>query len=231
MTHPYQDSEFRALTRSTVPQLVYWRDHRTALAVLSAGIGLDLDEAAVTFEAKTPVHGGKASCTDVLIESGEVAIAIEAKWTEGRYQTVAAWHDGSENRNQVLRQWIDLIRRRSSCTAEVDLSTAVYQMVHRTASACARPAAQARVVYQVFDDERHAVDYEGDLARLARLIQPTESLELWIQRTPIARASAYDEIEERLRRVPQEKTFSLIRHAAEELDLFLFGQSSFVQIG
>jgi hypothetical protein len=69
-------------------------------------------------------------------------LAIEAKWLEPRYAAVANWLAKSQspspsNREEVLRGWLDLIELRIGQPLSTEkFSDAVYQMVHRAASAC-----------------------------------------------------------------------------------------------
>ena len=54
---------------------------------------------------------GKASFTDLMITASSAAVAIEAKFTEPRGETVHKWlRDPPEtNRTDVLEGWLDLI--------------------------------------------------------------------------------------------------------------------------
>jgi len=89
------------------------------------------------YQVKAPMGRGKASHTDLMLLNDSQAIAMEAKWTEPRYPEVCAWDDKSTNRQQVLEGWLSLIRPFAlPPLARDNVHHTVYQMLHRTASAC-----------------------------------------------------------------------------------------------
>ena len=90
----YGAKEFDSPTRSTIPLLEYWRNPAPRLQELSEALGFSLpSRVQLNFEyTVSPPRGrGKASHTDLMIVSPEIAIAIEAKWTESRYEKVRDW--------------------------------------------------------------------------------------------------------------------------------------------
>ena len=85
----YSDSEFDSPTRSTIVLLEYWRTPESRMRELTAALGLLVPPVTkLSFEHKVhpPQGRGKSSCTDLMVISPEIVIAIEAKWTEPRYQ-------------------------------------------------------------------------------------------------------------------------------------------------
>ena len=124
-------------------------------------------------------------------------MGIEGKRTEGRYATVGAWCD-SENKRRVLNHWCSLIRRRAALLPDAPLESLVYQMIHRTASVCARPAERAIVLYQMFGSA-HLAEYEADLRALVSLLQPSPRLEVWIHVITTEETAEYTTIERDLR--------------------------------
>jgi hypothetical protein len=89
-----------------------------------------------------PPNGrGKSSHTDLMVRSKDQALAIEAKWTEPRYEEVDKWLVGGHNpanRIAVMGGWIGLLQRQSLRPLALgDFGRTVYQMVHRAASAIA----------------------------------------------------------------------------------------------
>jgi hypothetical protein len=71
--------------RSTVPLLDYWRQPAPRLRVLEAHLGLAWSEQTeLHFEYEVPVQQGrgKSSYTDLMILGDDVAVAIEAKFTD-----------------------------------------------------------------------------------------------------------------------------------------------------
>lgn len=87
----YDHEEFDSPRRSTIPLLVFWQNPIPRLEQFSELLGFALNsQAEFVFEYQvSPIRGkGKPSHTDLMIITGDVAIAIEAKWTEPRYPTV-----------------------------------------------------------------------------------------------------------------------------------------------
>jgi hypothetical protein len=134
----YDNKEFKSPTRSTVALLSFLK-HGGGIfqAVLnrlcqpSSAISAHLE-----YKVSPPLGSGRASQTDLMLVSTAQAVAIEAKWTEPRYEEVCAW-EASQNQSDVLEGWLSLIRRYSSPTlSREDVQPAIYQMVHRAASAC-----------------------------------------------------------------------------------------------
>ena len=161
-SHP--DNEFKNLTRSTLPLLAYWKDEAAVLALIGSACEInDLVTASVTDEFPTPsaTSRDKASFTDVMVVSRSTAVAIEGKWTEPRYETVSDWlsRGDQSNRNKVLAHWLTLIRHRATNLKETGVADVPYQMIHRTASACAFVDKRPVVLYQIFRDGKHAVNY------------------------------------------------------------------------
>jgi hypothetical protein len=106
--------------------------------------GLSLTDGAelhTEFTVKPRYGRGTASHTDVMLLDGGASHAIEAKWTEPRYDTVATWlsRGGSnKNRRDVVSGWLSLFREHTDRVPEVDeVGLVVYQLLHRAAGACA----------------------------------------------------------------------------------------------
>lgn len=221
----YPDSEFKNLTRSTIALLAFWREAQARLQSLAECLDApDLINAVITPEFPTPSPGGKASFTDLLVESTRTAVAIEGKRTEGRYPTVDKWCM-SDNRRRVLDHWLSLIRRRANVPSEARVGSLVYQMVHRVASVCARPAERAIVLYQLFGRD-HVAEYEADLKALVTAIQPTTNLEVWLQVVPTEETSEYAAIAARLAGLSDIQRAATIKRAIVNGSLFRFSDAS-----
>ena len=229
--HTHPDSEFKNLTRSTIPLLAYWRDQVKVLATIGSALGIDdLINAQVSFEWPTPsasLHD-KASYTDVMVESSSTAIAIEGKWTEPRYDSVADWqHKGNEpNRKKVLSHWFDLIKQKAPTLSENRFAHIPYQMLHRTASACAMPQKHSVVMYQIFRNGHHEVDYASDLKTLANALGTTE-VQVWLQEIPLEMTDDYFQLKVQLEQAQKEDIPALVRQALCERQLFRFESSRF----
>jgi hypothetical protein len=188
--------------RSTVPLLDYWRDAEARLASMWDALGITqaiIEE--LGFEYPTPVLAGrgKASFTDLMVIADVAAVAIEAKYTEPRYETVAEWLGAtpSENRKAVLGGWLTAINRAVRGEVLIDhVRDLPYQMIHRTASVCCIDRPMRIVLYQVFG-EHAAPHYEDDLRRLATILKPAANLQFWLQVCPLHRSPQMMDIEER----------------------------------
>jgi hypothetical protein len=146
-------SEFTSGSRSTLPLLDFWRDHERALADYRRVLGVQLTNASLSFEHQTPVQRGrgKASHTDLMIDTSDEAIAVEAKFTEPQYELVSEWKGEQPNRTEVLGGWLSLISKVTGADVTVQAVTSIpYQMVHRAASACSMGRDVSYVVYHLF---------------------------------------------------------------------------------
>jgi hypothetical protein len=109
---------------------------------------------------------GKSSFTDLTILADDVAVAIEAKFTEPRNESVATWLGGAPttNRVDVLEGWLCAIEAAAEASIQRDaVRDLPYQLIHRTASVCCVGRRKRLVVYQVFGDSP-ADHYAEDLS-------------------------------------------------------------------
>ncbi len=239
VVNQYPDSEFKNLTRSTVPLLSYWRNAPERLkSVLGKLRWNDVgSEGTLCFEYPVKSLGrAKASFTDIMYLScsPSAALGIEGKATESRYTEVTRWLDAGKDRafrEQVLKHWLGLIR---SCTGEADpgrVDNLPYQMIHRTASVCSLRKDRAAVVYQVFRVKDHAVDYEADLGALSEAIRATGKIAICLHEIETTASHSYGAVEDRLKPdLDAETKAEIVRNAILDGELFDFGQEKFVQI-
>ncbi len=223
------DREFVNLTRSTIPLLSYWREPERALEAVAAAIGLtDIRRAYVLFEAETPSLKPKykSSFTDVMLLSRSVAVAIEGKWSEPRYETVGEWCT-SDRRRDVLRHWLALIKPYSAYPDQDDLfSDLVYQMIHRSASACAQKRENSVLIYQVFRDKARPDHYSKDLRLFVETLKPLKTFRVLLCRVPMLVTDHYVELTKQV--VPNRRENVLaIRAAVCSGALFRFEQPVF----
>jgi hypothetical protein len=150
----------------------------------------------------SPKPGGNPSQTDVMLISNTGVWAIEAKWTEPRYETVAQrierGEDDGADPTITIEGWIDHLRPYSSKELLAGhFKEVVYQMLHRAASACAvakEKGLQPALVYLHFTPSPLATtattaQYENDLAHLHSLLGspkgfPFHLIELSLVPTP-----------------------------------------------
>lgn len=201
----YGDQEFDSPTRSTIPLLAYWRNPRQRVHELSRVLEFPFsDQISLDFEHPVEVQRGrgKPSFTDLMLTSGDIALAIEAKWTEPRYEDVSTWIDGGsnrQNRTEVLKGWLDLLGR--GCGPQlsvVDVYRLPYQLVHRAASACASDSTTRWLIYQLFDmDSEKQRIYLDDLQGLVRVLGPGRTLGVCAALCSIERSERQIELERR----------------------------------
>jgi hypothetical protein len=188
--------------RSTVPLVDYWRDPELRLRHLWNQLQVrqpgDTD---MHFEHDVPVQRGrgKPSYTDLMIFADDVAVAIEAKFTEPRYESVATWLGGAPttNRVDVLEGWLCAIEAAAEASIQRDAVRELpYQLIHRTASVCCVGRRRRLVVYQVFGDSPAAY-YAEDLGRFAAAIAAPERISFVVLGCPCRSTATYARLEGR----------------------------------
>lgn len=156
----YGKNEFKSPYRSTIPLLVLFKSEVwNNFGLIAAS---DKDKIKYFFESETKVIKGKgrASCTDLMIISNDVCIAVEAKRTEPPYASVMRWLGNSENKKLVLEGWLEIIEAKTKETINIQLiNNLPYQLIHRVASACSMNKEKTHIVYLVFDLNRSQRDY------------------------------------------------------------------------
>jgi hypothetical protein len=138
----YKRSEFASATRSTVPLVSLLKHGGEVWAHITTELLAEdrTGEMHLEFTLK-PLQGrGEASHTDVMLIQGNRAVAFEAKWTEPPYDRVSKWlvgGDEPENRRLVMSGWLSLLQVHATRKLRLeDFGAAIYQTVHRAASAC-----------------------------------------------------------------------------------------------
>jgi len=137
----YKPKEFESPTRSTVPLVSLLKYAGEFWSHVAGELAGGYCEAHLEYQVKPPSGRGTSSHTDLMVVGGSHSIAIEAKWTEPPYDKVGDWMNqgsGPPNRREVMSGWLSLLQRHTAKRLYVDaFSNAIYQMVHRAASACA----------------------------------------------------------------------------------------------
>jgi len=245
----FADRDLENLTRSTLPLLSYWRNPERAASAVLAGVFGSHDShqvpcGALSFEFQVPsfprITGqpNTPSHTDVMYLSDDIAVAIEAKWSESVSACVAEWlGDGSENKRAVLDHWVRLIRNHTGCgaIAEGKLAKLVYQVLHRTASLCSCASGKSRcaVVYQLFGDGSSTKKYEEALQSMACCVGAGLSrspLSLWVHEVSMNSSLGYGEVAKLVADVPIDRRPALIKKAILNGSLFLFPSERFIRI-
>jgi hypothetical protein len=196
----YGKKEFASPYRSTVAS-VSWLKHETAMldSLLKELEMSEVCDLHLEYTVEPQQGEGVASHTDLMVISGESSLAIEAKWTEPRYETVGEWlKKGANplNRREVLIGWLGLLRKHAMHELRVeDFSGAVYQMVHRAASACAT-GKMPRLAYLVFkpspDKKTAAIQMiRNDLTHLWSLLGNPEGFPFYLVEVPLSPTPAF----------------------------------------
>ena len=183
LLNEYSAEEFDSPTRSTIPLLEYWRSPKERIQELADKLSLPVPQRVrLDFEhiVNPPRGKGRASQTDLMLISPQFRVAIEAKWTEPRYETVGSWlRNQSSNKKSVLQGWFDLLEERGAGPLlPHHVRDLPYQMVHRAASAChVDDVANRWLVYLVFDAmTTKQREYLRDLDGLREALGPASSL-------------------------------------------------------
>lgn len=117
-----------------------------------------------------------------MILGDDVAVAIEARFTEPRYESVETWLAAARttNRAEVLEGWIRAIELGTKAPVDREVVRELpYQLIHRTASVCCVSRRKRVVVYQVFGDSPGSY-YTEDLRRLAAAMPDQNGVSFYV---------------------------------------------------
>jgi len=206
--HEFTDKNLASPTRSTLPLLDALRQQPPAsfLNALLDSADLNPPTADLHLEYQVAPPAGRsnaASHTDLMaIEAAPTnrSLAIEAKWTEPRYDTVAKWltqGNSAESREKVLRGWLDLLEPHAAASLSIrDADELIYQMVHRAASAAAAcsPGGRPAMAYLFFHenpDASHLNEYRADLSHFHTTLGNPQGFPFFLASVPIEPTAAY----------------------------------------
>ena len=194
--------------RSTVPLLSLVQHSQPQWNALLDSWGAP-PEARVHFEypVASPKPGGNASKTDALLLSGSTVWAVEAKWTEPRYECVAQRlskpeKDGGDPRLTV-NGWLRHLQPFATRPLKMeDCADVVYQVLHRAASACAIATARGlrpELVYLHFHpsplkNSATTTQYVSDLAHLHALMGGPAGFAFRAVELPLEPTAAFESI-------------------------------------
>ncbi len=228
------DSEFKNLTRSTIPLLAYWVSPYERLDALCNQLGVPVpDDMRLCFEYPVASVGrAKPSFTDIMGIADSLGVAIEGKSTEGDYDSIEDWlAKGGVSRPPVLKNWLRMIAKKTGMPSDpIDLPTfndVIYQMIHRTASACSLDKPRTVVVYQVFHVKKKKLpEYKAKLTMLAAAIGAVGKIDILLNIIPTYPTETYDAVEIEIKKVIKDGDAKcvpqLVRNAVLEGSLFEF---------
>ncbi len=235
----YGKKEFESPSRSTVPLLSWLKHEIPMLGSLLKEFGMP-EACDLHLEYTVPPQQGKgvASHTDLMVRQQGHALAIEAKWTEPRYDTVSKWlQKGSnlQNRKDVLTGWLELLQKHALHELLIeDFSAAVYQMVHRAASACAA-GSKPQLAYLVFKpshDPRTAniQTISDDLTHLWSLLGSPQGFPFYVVELSLSPTAAFKAIKPK--EIGKDGTAMQVRAALSGNDpLFSFERYRVTRVG
>lgn len=246
----FEGGAFSSPFRSTVPLVALVKDAWPVMHEILAICGVN-GELSLHFERRveSAKGSGRPSQIDAMVVSELIGVAVEAKWTEPRYPNVArrmvptskqineataSGRDWREGQEELLDGWLELMRPYSTRELSLaNLSDAVYQMVHRAASACAM-ARSPMLLYLHFEPEptgraASTAQYRADLGNLHRLIGSPSAFAFYLVEVPIAPTEAFHGIEGLKKGHPS--TDRIVRSALRTTKLFEFGKPAVEKIG
>ncbi|MBN2107591.1 MAG: hypothetical protein JW832_09190 [Deltaproteobacteria bacterium] len=235
---------FKSPTRSTIPLLSWVKHEQLMVTTLLEELGLPTGcSLYFEYQVKPPKGSGRASHTDLMAMSGAHTLAIEAKWTEPRYETVGEWlvktagkqddPPANGNRRNVLDGWLSLLQQYALRSLKPDdFIDAVYQMVHRAASACSA-GSKPKLAYLIFkpsDDPRtaSAQTIRDDLAHLWGLLGRPSEFPFYLVEIFLTPTAAFNKIAHLPKN--EETTSELVKQALLSDRLFNFARYSIKKI-
>ena len=240
----YGGREFQSPTRSTVPLLSWLKHEPSMVESLLQDLGMSANfDLHLEYKVKPLKGHGKASHTDMMVVSEKSSLAIEAKWTEPRYESISKWRSqgaDSQNRCDVLAGWLDFLQQHAPYPLHSDaFSVAVYQMVHRAASACST-GCNPKLAYLMFrsSQDPKSADMQKiheDLTKLWDLLGKPDTFPFYLVELPLFPTAAFKEIAplQKANKTTAEKkaTAEKVRTALKSNRLFDFDKYCIKKIG
>jgi hypothetical protein len=238
----FEAGAFASPFRSTVPLIAFAKDNWSGFKKLLSTCGLSEDvEVHFEFKVKSPKGNGKPSHTDAMVLSATHACAVEAKWTEPRYDTVEKRLKRKDpkdpegvNAREFVEGWLERLQPFAMKPLRLnDFSMAVYQMVHRAASASAMSRSPS-LIYLHFEFEggsggASTDQYHTDLTYLHNLLGQPLNFPFHLVEVGIKPTSAFSALEHLKKGSPE--TDLTVRSALLSGMLFEFGETHIQTIG
>jgi hypothetical protein len=238
----FTGNALRSPFRSTVPLLSLIGHNPKQWNSLMTKIDAPADSPVhLEFCVASPIASGNPSQTDALVTASSGAWAIEAKWTEQRYESVSKRINRSEqdglDPSEAVGGWLQHLRTFAQQPLQLkDFGAVVYQVLHRAASACAAASefgGNPQLVYLHFSPTSRrgaatTADYIADLKRLHSLLGSPAALRFVVVDMPLTPTDAFRSIEGLDKRAPE--TAVAVSSALCRGPLFDFGEPELVRI-
>jgi hypothetical protein len=230
----FSDNALASPFRSTVPLLALAKDDLTTFAKVLALCNV-VGDVSVAFErtVPSPRGEGRPSHTDAMVLFDQRALAIEAKWTEPRYETVTTRLTRGQDSKEFVGGWLELLQPHSTKPLRLsDFGSCVYQVVHRAASACGLDRVPS-LVYLHFTPATMSAEtseqYVNDLSQVHALLGNPPNFPFFLVDVPLQLARAFHTIEHMKKGVAE--TGQAVRAALLATELFEFGEPDIRRIG
>lgn len=198
----YKASEFESPTRSTIPFLSWLKHEQRAIVNLLDSLEVPNPRSIhLEYKVQCPQGNKPESQTDLMVLANDTSVAFESKWTEPIGGTVTTWLQSrnEQNAQQVLEGWINCLQPITTTRLQREwFYQSIYQMVHRTASACAS-GETPQVVYFLFhpsfDGQTASQKQVSDeLEHLWRLLGRPTKLQMWVAQINLSFTEKYRRI-------------------------------------
>jgi hypothetical protein len=218
--------------RSTVPLLSLIKDDWPTFETILGHCGV-VGDIVVDLESEvhSPAEGDRPSFTDAMIIHKIGSLAIEAKWTEPMYESVAKRlkrkRANGEDSTNYVKGWVTLLTDRLSRPLQLDdfLET-TYQLLHRAASACgACEGGCPSLAYLHFSSPEstgaRGHTYKKALSDFHRILGSPETFPFYVVEMPLRETAAFQAIRD-LKKGSKE-TGRRVKEALLSSELFAFG--------
>jgi hypothetical protein len=247
----FKGKALRSPMRSTVPLLDMALHAESHLASVVAKCGAEPEsELRFEYEASSGSGTARPSQTDLMVLGNSRAVAVEAKWTESPYESVArrllrrtkprkkdlsveALALDREHQEAEVRAWLAILQPLAyESLTTAGMAGVVYQMIHRAASAVATGLSPS-LLYLHFDDTdtqlgANSEVYKADLARLYQKLGRPSGFRFYVATQPIQRTAVFRTIEGLSRTLSS--TCSAVCQAIKAGPLFIYGAADIEQV-
>jgi hypothetical protein len=173
-----------------------------------------------------------------MVTTDKHALAIEAKWTEPRYETMAKRlrraNSNADDSRAFIEGWLEFLQPFATTPLHLDdFSETVYQVVHRSASACSL-GLQPVLAYLHFSTPTPTggatcTQYIRDLTAVHELLGSPDRFPFFVIDLPLEPTPAFLEIQGLKK--GQATTGQAVRSALRAGVLFKFGEPRVHRVG